>query len=47
MPFFFQVLSSDKEVESALGRHLRELRANVGTDALFVTIIEQNYGGWV
>ena len=34
-------------MESALGRHLRELRANVGTDALFVTIIEQNYGGWV
>ena len=41
------LLSSDAEVERALSEHLTALRANVGVHACFVTIIEQNYGGWV
>lgn len=41
------VISNDFELEKSLREHLTSLRKSVGTNALFVTIIEQNYGGWV
>jgi hypothetical protein len=42
------VLSSDNEVENFLLNHLKKLREIPQLEtADFVTIIEQNYGGWV
>ena len=41
------VLASDAELEKALETHLKNVRAVVGIQATFITIIEQNYGGWV
>lgn len=40
------VLASDKELERCLQRHLERVRHRFGA-ATIVTIIEQNYGGWV
>ncbi|MFB1020959.1 MAG: hypothetical protein QMC37_12070, partial [Flavobacteriales bacterium] len=42
------VLTSDTEVEDFLLQHLRSIRQHATFEPLeFVTIIEQNYGGWV